>query len=133
MPDNSPNRPMAAANDAPLVIPGRVRIEGLLAVPGDLQMRGVLDGEIRARELTIEPGAIVAGLIVVDRLIVRGRIVDGYVYARQIVLTGGSDVEAELHYAELDIGEGAMFEGKTRRHDAPLDDAPPLMLERNLP
>jgi len=121
-----------AANDAPLIIPRGTRIEGLLMWPGDLRVRGVSDGELRARELIIEPGAVVAGLIVADRITVSGRMLDSYVYTRHIVLMAGCDVDAEIYYAEIDIQEGAMYEGKTRRHDKPLDIAPPVMLDRDL-
>ncbi|MEL6292372.1 MAG: polymer-forming cytoskeletal protein, partial [Pseudomonadota bacterium] len=116
----SPLSRMVAANDQALVIPATARIEGLVAVPLDVDLWGVVDGEIRCRQIVLHGGAQLLGTIVAERVEVFGLVREGVIAARRIRIGSGCDVEADLYYEELDIEEGGLYEGKSRRHDDPM-------------
>lgn len=121
----SPLSRMVAANDQALVIPATARIEGLVAVPLDVDLWGVVDGEIRCRQIVLHGGAQLLGTIVAERVEVFGLVREGVIAARRIRIGSGCDVEADLYYEELDIEEGGLYEGKSRRHDDPMTLFPP--------
>lgn len=117
---------VAANDDMCLVILRGVRVEGLLQTPYDVEISGTVDGEVRAREVIIRAKGTALGLCVARKITVDGTVREGTLIAEHVVLARGSDVEGELHYSRLDIDEGALFEGKTRRHADPMSVAPPI-------
>ena len=52
---------------------------------------------------------------------------DGAIIANSIALRDGCEVDADLYYRALELDEGALFEGKSRRHDNPMSLAPAAM------
>ncbi|MEO0730629.1 MAG: polymer-forming cytoskeletal protein [Pseudomonadota bacterium] len=114
-----------AANDSAFVFSAGVRVEGLIVVRGDVDLWGLLDGEIRCRNIIVHGGATVFGTIVAETVDLYGKVRDGTIAADSIRIRTGCDVEADLYYAQLDIDEGGLFEGKTRRNESPQALFPP--------
>jgi len=116
---NSITRKLLGANDGCMLLPTGVVLTGTLDVPLDLEVRGRLDGEARAQRITVAKGAEVLGDLVAHSVVVHGRVAEGAIFADKVVLEEGCAVDSEIYYAEIDIRQGALFEGKTRKHEAP--------------
>ncbi|MGF1650586.1 MAG: polymer-forming cytoskeletal protein [Hyphomicrobiaceae bacterium] len=117
------------ANDSPFVLPAQARLQGIIDMPFDIEVRGHVDGELRARTVHIKRGAKVFGTVIAESVLVEGNLEDGRIFANRIALLSGCCVEAELYCKDLDIAEGALFEGLTRRVIDPLSMAPPPVID----
>jgi len=97
-------------------------ITGNLKTTGDLQIEGMVDGDIRAHLLTVGEGATVKGEIVADDVVVNGRII-GRVRGLKVRLTSTARVEGDIIHKTIAIESGAHFEGSVQRQDDPLNAA----------
>lgn len=95
-----------------------VRIWGTIKANVDAKILGFVDGGIIAREVTVEPKAMVIGDIVAHKVTVRGE-VQGSIFADLLILDDGAHVFGDVYHCELDLRLGALFEGKSRRHERP--------------
>jgi cytoskeletal protein CcmA (bactofilin family) len=82
---------------------------------GILQVDGEVQGDLYGAEIVIGEEGRVAGLINGERVIVRGQVA-GTIRGVQVTLAPRANVEAEIQHQTLTIEQGAMFEGKARRH-----------------
>ncbi len=117
---NPITRRLLGANDGCMLLPTGVVLTGALDVPLDLEIRGRLDGEARAQRITVAKSGEVLGDLVAHHVVVHGRVAEGAIFADKVVLEDGCSVETEIYYAEIDIRQGALFEGRTRKHEAPM-------------
>ncbi|OYW54242.1 MAG: hypothetical protein B7Y80_12915 [Hyphomicrobium sp. 32-62-53] len=115
---------MVPANDGPVVLGSAAFVMGCLILPGDVILRGRVEGEIRASGVLVSVGGSITGTVVTNELIVEGVISDSLIYADRIVLRRGSVVTGEIWHRELVLEAGHLFEGKSRRHDDPRTLAP---------
>jgi cytoskeletal protein CcmA (bactofilin family) len=106
-----------------LVISRGVTIIGALALDGQVLIEGTIDGEVRCSALQITERGEVEGLIVADKVEVLGEF-SGAIYARELVLGAGCNVEGQIYHNKLILEEGCYFEGQSRRHGDPLKIAP---------
>lgn len=114
---------------APFVIGRGVTIVGALQLDGSVCIEGSIDGEVRCAALKIAERGEVEGLVVADKVMVLGEF-SGAIYARELTLGAGCNVEGQIYHRKLVLEEGCYFEGKSRRHGDPLRIAPlPLELE----
>jgi cytoskeletal protein CcmA (bactofilin family) len=112
-----------------LVINRGVTIIGALTLDGPLTIEGTIDGEVRCSNLQITERGEVGGLIVADKVVVLGEF-SGAIYARELILRAGCNVEGQIYHHKLVLEEGCYFEGQSRRHGDPLKIAPePLEVE----
>lgn len=95
-------------------------IKGNLKTTGDLQIEGMVDGDIRAHMLTVGEGATVKGEIVADDVVVNGRVI-GRVRGLKVRLTSTARVEGDIIHKTIAIESGAHFEGSVHRQDDPLN------------
>lgn len=114
-----PARRLEPANDVGMVISPGADLVGDLVVPLDVDVLGRVDGSVRARRIVVGEGAHVAGTLIAHEVEIFGTLKDGAVIATRVHLRGGCDVEGDLYYSDLNVDEGALFEGKSRRHDDP--------------
>jgi cytoskeletal protein CcmA (bactofilin family) len=115
----APARPGKGA----LVINRGVTIIGALSLDGPVLIEGMIDGEVRCTNLQITERGEVEGLIVADTVVVLGEF-SGAIYARELVLGAGCNVEGQIYHHKLILEEGCYFEGQSRRHGDPLKIAP---------
>ncbi len=94
-------------------------ITGNLKTTGDIQVEGVVEGDIRAHLLTVGEGATIKGEVVADDVVVNGRIV-GRVRGLKVRLTSTAKVEGDIIHKTIAIESGAHFEGSVQRQDDPL-------------
>jgi len=112
-------RPAAApsgARGAPSIISANLHIVGNLKTEGEIQVDGVIDGDVTAVSLTVGAHARIAGELVADDIIVHGQI-SGKISARQVRLAKTAKVVGDIVHEVLAIEAGSHIEGQLRRLD----------------
>jgi cytoskeletal protein CcmA (bactofilin family) len=108
-------RPKAAVS----VLSSDLTVTGNLRTTGDIQVEGVVEGDIRAHLLTVGESATIKGEIVADDIVVNGRVV-GRVRGLKVRLTSTARVEGDIVHKTIAIESGAHFEGSVQRQEDPL-------------
>ena len=106
-----------------LVINRGVTIIGALSLDGPVTIEGTIDGEVRCSNLQITERGEVEGLVVAEKVVVLGEF-SGAIYARELILGAGCNVEGQIYHHKLVLEAGCYFEGQSRRHGDPLKIAP---------
>ncbi|MCZ4352371.1 polymer-forming cytoskeletal protein [Roseovarius aestuarii] len=101
------------------VLSSDLHITGNLKTTGDIQVEGVVEGDIRAHLLTIGETATIKGEIIADDVVINGRII-GRVRGLKVRLTSSARVEGDIIHKTIAIESGAHFEGSVQRQDDPL-------------
>ena len=136
-PDTSlpPSRPLGdfvpsgpRVKPAASILSSDLTVVGNIKTSGDIQVEGVVEGDIRANLLTVGETATIRGEIVADDIVVNGRVV-GRVRGLKVRLTSTARVEGDIIHKTIAIESGAHFEGSVQRQDDPLQgaQAPKLM------
>lgn len=110
------------------VIGSDLIIAGNLTCKGEVQVDGIVEGDIQGSNVVVGESATITGSIAADEVIVRGHVV-GSVYSRRVMLQTTSQVEGDIYHQSLSIEQGAMFEGKSRRSN----DDPRTLLKNSEP
>lgn len=105
---------------APSVLSSDLTIKGNLQTTGDIQIEGVLEGDIKAHLLTVGESATIKGEVIADDVVVNGRVV-GCVRGLKVRLTSTARVEGDVIHKTIAIESGAHFEGSVKRNDDPLN------------
>jgi cytoskeletal protein CcmA (bactofilin family) len=123
---SSKTRPSAATmtNDSettlktamPSIINSDMKIVGSIDSSGDIQIDGVIEGDVASRTVTVSETATVRGSISAETVRVSGT-VKGGVTATAVTLTRTARVEGDIIHQALAIETGANFEGQSRRID----------------
>lgn len=108
-------RPKAAAS----LLSSDLTITGNVKTSGDIQVEGIVEGDIRAHLLTVGESATIKGEIVADDVVVNGRVI-GRVRGLKVRLTSTARVEGDIIHKTIAIESGAHFEGSVQRQDDPL-------------
>ena len=109
------------------LISADITIEGNVTGDGELQIDGVVRGEVRVGKLTIGDTGHVEGAIIADAVEVRGRVV-GALTAKQVRLYGTAYVDGDITHEQLAMETGAFFQGRSLRFQraaAPAPEAAP--------
>ena len=101
------------------VLSSDLTVVGNLRTAGDIQVEGVVEGDIRAHLLTVGESATIRGEIVADDIVVNGRVI-GKVRGLKVRLTSSARVEGDIIHKTIAIESGAHFEGSVQRHEDPL-------------
>lgn len=123
-PAPAPSKRSAMKSKAPSILSADLTVTGSIVSEGEVQLDGVVEGDVRAGSLTIGEEATVKGEVVSENVVIRGR-VEGSVRARQVQLTSTARVEGDVIHASLAIESGAYFDGHCKRSSDPLSDAKP--------
>ena len=121
MPAPAKPKPAASVLSSDLTITGNVRSSG------DIQIEGVVEGDVRAQTLIVGEGATVKGEVVADEVIVHGRVV-GRLRGLKVRLSTSARCEGDIVHKTIAIESGAHFEGSVQRQEDPLGkskDQPP--------
>ena len=119
-----PEKPAPAPKAKPpaSVLSSDLTVTGNLKTTGDIQVEGVVEGDIRAHLLTVGEGATIRGEVVADDIVVNGRVV-GRVRGLKVRLSSTARVEGDIIHKTIAIESGAHFEGSVQRADDPLATA----------
>ena len=90
-----------------------VRIGGSVITDNDVVVAGAVEGRITCRNLRIEPGAVITGDLIADKVDLAG-IVRGNVFAHVLYLRSSCQVFGDIFHEELQLDAGCYFEGKSR-------------------
>jgi cytoskeletal protein CcmA (bactofilin family) len=105
--------PRAADRSLSMIGPD-LTITGNLISKGEVQVDGIVEGDIHGSHVVIGESATIQGGIVADEVVVRGHVV-GSVRSKRVMLQSTSQVEGDIYHQSLSIEQGALFEGKSRR------------------
>ena len=91
-----------------------LQITGEIRSKGDIEVNGVIEGEISCRKLTIGEDAEFHGEAVADSIEVQGSL-NGRIQAETVSLVNTAKVEGDILHRTLTIEPGAYIEGTARR------------------
>lgn len=100
----------------PSLISQYLSVMGDLASEGDVQVDGVVEGNVKTATLTIGESGSIKGGVVAEVVHVAGTLV-GQIRARTVALTRTARVKGDIWHDSLAIEAGAQFEGSCRRLD----------------
>jgi cytoskeletal protein CcmA (bactofilin family) len=100
------------------VIEAGLCIVGDLESEGDVLVNGRVQGNIICKTLVIGPEASIAGGIVADEAVIRGK-VKGIVRAGIVRVEATGRIEGDLYHSRLGIEAGAVFEGTSHNRQDP--------------
>ena len=109
-----------------------ITVEGGITGEGELQIDGVVRGDVRVGRLTIGETGHIEGSIYAEAVEVRGRIV-GAVTAKQVRLYSTSYIDGDITHEQLAMETGAFFQGRSLKFQRPAAPqaqpapAPPLL------
>ena len=94
-----------------------IKINGKIITEGELQIDGIVQGEIEALKLVIEQSAKVIGSVSSEDLVIKGRII-GPVYGKKVRFGATARVEGDTFHETIAIEDGAYYEGSIKRHSS---------------
>jgi cytoskeletal protein CcmA (bactofilin family) len=100
----------------PSTISADMKILGSIDSGGDLQIDGVIEGDVTSHTVTVSATATVRGSISAETVRVSGT-VKGGLTAKSVTLTRTARVEGDILHQALAIETGANFEGQCRHMD----------------
>lgn len=106
---------------APSIISSDLTVTGTLNSTGDMQIDGIVEGDVRSVGLVIGERAEIHGEIWAEDVTVRGKVI-GRIHARKVLLSATSHVEGDILHEAFAVEAGAFFEGNCRHSDNPLGD-----------
>ena len=110
-----PNTP-TARNSAPSIISANLHIVGTLKTDGEIQIDGVIEGDVSAHSLTIGGHARVSGELTCAKVVVHGHI-SGKITSKNVRLAKTAKVVGDIFHEVLAIEAGANIEGQLSRID----------------
>lgn len=99
---------------APSIISSDLRVVGDINSEGEIQIDGVIEGDIRTNVLLVGETATIKGEIVADTVHVHGT-VNGQIKARSVELAKSARVVGDILHEDLSIEAGAFLEGLCKR------------------
>lgn len=112
----SRNKPKSGAAEIaapPSIVSSDLHITGNLRSKGDIQIDGIVDGDIKSKKLTIGLGATVNGAINCESVRIAGD-VNGEIHAGTVELIKSAKVIGDIHHETLSIEAGALVDGMCR-------------------
>ena len=117
----APPKRAGRSGAVPSIVSADLTVSGTLNTSGDMQIDGIVEGDIRSVGLVIGEKAEVHGEIWVEDLTVRGKVI-GRIHARKVLLAATCHVEGDILHEAFAVEAGAFFEGSCRHSDNPLGD-----------
>lgn len=93
------------------LISSDLSVTGDLVSPGDLQIDGFVEGDIRCQSLTIGPTASVTGNVIAEDVLIRGTL-NGAIEARAVTLGKSAQVNGDILHETIAIEAGAVLNGR---------------------
>ena len=95
---------------SPSILSKNLRVTGNLETEGEIQIDGVVDGDVKSSLLTIARTAVINGSISGDTVRVNGT-VSGQIRGRVVEVSKSAKVSGDIVYEILDIEAGAFIYG----------------------
>lgn len=104
------DKPSSNKNASPTIISPDLHVRGDMITVGDMQIDGILEGNVKSGFLGVGPSAVVTGEIEAEDVIIRGKLT-GRIRARSVTLTSTARVIGDIWHEVLSIEAGAFLEG----------------------
>ena len=102
----------ALQGPAPLsILSGNLRVTGSLVTEGDIQIDGIVEGDVTSGSVTVGSSGRVSGEIRADSARILGR-VQGRIHARMVMLMSTAHVEGDVLHETISIENGAKIDGR---------------------
>lgn len=111
--------PAARPKPAASVLSSDLTIQGNVLTSGDIQIEGIVEGDIRAHTLVVGETATVKGEVTAEEVVVHGR-VTGRLRGLKVRLSTSARCEGDIIHKTIAIESGAHFEGSVQRQDDPI-------------
>jgi cytoskeletal protein CcmA (bactofilin family) len=111
----------ALKGTVPSIVSADLTVTGTLISNGDIQIDGVVEGDVRSVGLVIGEKAQIHGEVLAEDVTVRGKVF-GRIRARKVQLAATAHVEGDILHEAFSVEAGAFFEGNCRHSDNPLGD-----------
>lgn len=115
------------SSGVPSIVSTGMQVTGDIASDGEVQVDGVLLGDIKCAKLTIGESGRIQGSVVADNCLVHGEVI-GQIKADSVTLSRSSRVEGDVLHDTLAIEPGARLDGHCRRLDTIASADPKLDL-----
>jgi cytoskeletal protein CcmA (bactofilin family) len=106
-PQEAPRKPRVAS-----LVSSDITIEGNVIGDGELQIDGVVKGDVKVAKLTIGDTGHIEGTVTAEAAEVRGRVV-GAIIAKQVRLYGTAYIDGDITHEQLAMETGAYFQGRS--------------------
>jgi cytoskeletal protein CcmA (bactofilin family) len=105
----------------PTILSANALFKGSIVANDSVEIRGKIEGDVRAASITVYPGAKIKGDITADVILIQGA-VEGRIQGQDVRLQAGANVIGEIVHGSLGIDTTALFEGSIKRlsNQAPL-------------
>ncbi len=110
-------RGTARTSNAPSIISADLKVIGDLTCSGDIQIDGMIEGDVKSKTVTVGEGAQINGSISAETVNIRGS-VSGETRATSVVVSKSARVEGDIIHEQLSIESGAYLDGYCRRMEA---------------
>ncbi len=100
---------------APTIISGDLRITGDVVGSGDVQVDGIIEGDVHARSITVGEGAEIRGSLSADSVRVYGTVSGGTIKATTVTVAKTARILSNILHQTLSIESGAYVEGDIKR------------------
>ncbi len=110
------------ANVPPSIVSLDMRVIGDLQSEGEIHIDGIVEGDIRSKQLLVSETATVRGEIVAESVRVHGT-VNGQIKAVNVSLAKTARVNGDILHETLAIEKGAFLEGHCKRLNERRDTA----------
>ena len=101
-----------------------LNITGDLVTDRDVQVDGLINGNVSCARLTIGTDGAIRGDIKAKEVVVRGK-VKGAIRATRVMLMESADVAGDIYYDRMSMEEGARFVGASNAEPLPSAASPP--------
>ncbi|MBL4906077.1 MAG: polymer-forming cytoskeletal protein [Sneathiella sp.] len=125
--NNKKSKSNESVNGTPSILSKGLVITGNLVSDGELQIEGIVVGDIAANKLSIGETAHVTGSIDANEVLIRGK-VDGGIKGVNVSILASASVKGDVINSTLSIESGAIIDGHCKHSDNPRDVSDPIAL-----
>ncbi|HVV31587.1 MAG TPA: polymer-forming cytoskeletal protein [Vitreimonas sp.] len=104
----------APVRATPTTISVNSEIKGSIVSSDSVDIGGKIEGDVRAKAITVLTGGNIKGDLIADTIMVYGQ-VEGRLQAQDVRLCAGANVTGEIAHGSLGIDTAANFEGSIKR------------------
>lgn len=104
----------APVRPTPTMISANTEMKGSIITSDSVDIGGKIEGDVRAKAITVLTGGKIKGDLIADTIMVYGQ-VEGRLQAQDVRLCAGANVSGEIAHGSLGIDTAANFEGSIKR------------------
>lgn len=115
---------------APSIISEGSKVQGDFSSPGDIQVDGTIEGNVRCQSVVVGEHGAVHGEVAVERADIHGTVI-GQISAEEVTLARSARIEGDVRHKVISIEAGARIHGRCIPVDANVNSGDALSLPRS--